>query len=67
MENPCRKDCPDRSPVCHGKCDKYLAFSKERQAENEARYNFNQIMYENEIRRREKMRAISLWRKRRHD
>jgi hypothetical protein len=52
MENPCKKDCPRRSPTCHGKCEKYLDFSRERQAENVARYTYNQIMHDNEIRRR---------------
>lgn len=28
MTAPC-KDCPDRYPGCHSKCDKYQAFHKE--------------------------------------
>ena len=32
--------------------EKYLAFSRERQAENEARYNYNSIVNDNAIKRR---------------
>lgn len=28
MKNPC-KDCPDRYPGCHAKCEKYKAWKKE--------------------------------------
>lgn len=27
MLPPC-KDCPDRAPGCHGKCEKYKAFAE---------------------------------------
>ena len=27
MEIPCVKDCPDRTPTCHGKCEKYKAYA----------------------------------------
>lgn len=30
MNNPCVKDCPRRSPACHGSCEKYAAFAEER-------------------------------------
>lgn len=23
---PCGKECPDRSPTCHGECEKYAEF-----------------------------------------
>lgn len=23
---PCKPDCPDRSPTCHSECEKYLAY-----------------------------------------
>lgn len=26
MRNPCKKDCPGRSPTCHAECDVYLDF-----------------------------------------
>lgn len=25
-ENPCRKDCPERSIACHGSCGRYREF-----------------------------------------
>ena len=25
-ENPCKPDCPDRSPTCHTECPKYAAY-----------------------------------------
>lgn len=25
--NPCTQDCPDRSPTCHGQCDKYAVYN----------------------------------------
>lgn len=27
---PCPRTCPDRSPTCHGSCQKYLQWSAER-------------------------------------
>ena len=30
MTAPC-KDCKDRAPGCHSKCEKYIAFDKENQ------------------------------------
>ena len=30
MTAPC-KDCKDRTPECHSKCEKYIAFDKENQ------------------------------------
>ena len=26
MRQPCKKDCPNRSPTCHSECDAYLEF-----------------------------------------
>lgn len=31
MKVPC-KDCPDRSPECHGKCERYQEYCAEREA-----------------------------------
>ncbi len=27
VKNPCVKECPDRSPTCHGECEKYMAYA----------------------------------------
>ena len=32
MKQPCSYDCPNRSATCHGSCEAYLAFEKERNA-----------------------------------
>lgn len=32
MISPC-KDCPDRTIECHGQCERYKAFRKEREKE----------------------------------
>lgn len=37
MKSPC-KDCPDRYVGCHERCNKYLAYADEREAERQARY-----------------------------
>lgn len=29
-QNPCRRDCPDRSPKCHGACEKYAEYRHNR-------------------------------------
>ena len=29
---PCVRDCPDRKTGCHGSCEKYLKFRRERMA-----------------------------------
>lgn len=34
---PCL-NCPDRSPTCHGECEKYKQFKAEREVENAERY-----------------------------
>lgn len=30
MNSPCVKDCPGRSPTCHGTCEAYAAYAEER-------------------------------------
>lgn len=38
LENPCRRDCPQRSQYCHGDCKDYAAYKaklKARQNETE--------------------------------
>lgn len=29
-DSPCAPDCPNRSPHCHGTCEKYAAFTAQR-------------------------------------
>lgn len=24
--NPCKPDCPERSPTCHSECERYIAY-----------------------------------------
>jgi hypothetical protein len=33
MMQPCKRDCPGRSPTCHAECEKYAAFTQQ-QAES---------------------------------
>lgn len=28
MKNPCKRNCPNRSPTCYGECEDYLAFNE---------------------------------------
>ena len=35
VKQPCEKDCPERSPECHGKCERYKAFQAERMRQYE--------------------------------
>lgn len=28
MKNPCKRNCPNRSPTCHAECEDYLAFNE---------------------------------------
>lgn len=37
MKPPCRKDCPDRSPECHGKCKKNLLYESWKREEYKRR------------------------------
>lgn len=30
--NPCKKDCPNRSGTCHAECKEYLEWQEERKA-----------------------------------
>ncbi len=43
VPNPCTKDCPKRSPTCHGECEEYLAFFEERQRINQERHRMNAV------------------------
>lgn len=33
IKNPCTRDCPERSPTCHAKCEKHLEWLEARKAE----------------------------------
>jgi flavorubredoxin len=33
---PCKKDCPDRVPACHGSCEKYKAWAAKRAEDKKA-------------------------------
>lgn len=45
MKTPCNGHCPDRSPTCHHKCEKYLAFCEKRRKENEERRKAKRLEY----------------------
>ena len=49
MKNPCRKDCPGRSPTCHIDCEAYQEFFEERKRINQERQRMNAINYNNAI------------------
>lgn len=34
---PCKRECPERSPTCHGKCERYLEWVESRKPELEAK------------------------------
>lgn len=37
MVPPCKKDCPDRSPTCHGACGSYKIYAEQKRGEREIR------------------------------
>lgn len=37
LKAPC-KDCPDRRPLCHAECERYLDFRKKKTEFNVAKY-----------------------------
>jgi len=37
VDNPCVKECPDRTSTCHGTCERYIRFAAWREEEREAR------------------------------
>lgn len=41
VKNPCAKDCPDRSPTCHGECERYAAFAAHCERMRQARHQEN--------------------------
>ena len=38
FDNPCVRECPDRSPTCHGTCEKYTEWRKQHNRELEERH-----------------------------
>ena len=34
-DNPCKRDCPKRSPTCHGSCPEYADYRESLDKENE--------------------------------
>ena len=47
MKGPC-KNCPDRYPGCHGKCDKYIEYdkyNKEVQKKRMEHKQLNDVLY----------------------
>ena len=55
---PCERACPDRTPECHGKCEKYLEWREKR---DEMLDEKNKRQIEKDIMSEAKKRAI--WRK----
>lgn len=41
-DNPCRRECPDRSPTCHGGCDKYREWAEAREVLKKSQREDNQ-------------------------
>ena len=41
MDIPCTRDCPGRSSVCHGSCEKYAAYAKWREEQRRERAKRN--------------------------
>ena len=39
LKCPCTRDCVNRSATCHGECDAYKAYEREKHAEYAARVN----------------------------
>lgn len=37
IDNPCKRDCAERSPYCHAECKKYLDWVKSREPELKAK------------------------------
>ena len=35
-DNPCKRDCPKRSPTCHINCLEYAEYKVKREKENES-------------------------------
>lgn len=43
LESPCKPDCPERSPTCHGECDRYFAFEICNESERNTRFREKEL------------------------
>ncbi len=37
MRQPCKRDCPGRSPTCHAECEKYKAYTEQQREDYKRR------------------------------
>ena len=37
-DSPCDRDCPERSPTCHGSCERYAVYDRERKQRREKQW-----------------------------
>ena len=56
MKSPCEKNCPDRSPTCHGECEKYLEYYAHRRKIDKAKLGDETIGYLKDIHKKRKAR-----------
>lgn len=64
MKAPC-KDCPDRHESCHGQCEKYQAYRKERDEMLEERRAYHAAYDARNERVEKAIRHQILWNRRR--
>ena len=62
MNAPC-KGCPDRYPLCHMECPRYIAYRAERDRINEERRVMTGIQWENEAKRRATRRKLNSYKR----
>lgn len=43
IEQPCKKDCPNRSATCHAECEAYLQFMERNAQERERIHNSKKV------------------------
>lgn len=43
MTQPCKRDCPGRSPTCHAECEKYRRFANQQREEYKRRLDEAEI------------------------
>lgn len=44
--NPCKPDCPERSPTCHSECEKYIAYDILRDIYRNQIYRDKELKYD---------------------
>lgn len=64
IQNPCKRDCAERSPTCHAECEKYFKWREAREAE-QAEKDKKRIA-ENNYHDHVKARGVRIYRKRRY-